>query len=217
VCSNASCPLVVRNDCNRWHGEVDRDIPTFVLRVRGASGGLSGLRAVLDGSRAVQPDQPTEADPGGHSLHVEAPGYEPVEHAVTFKPGERAVPVEIELQAARAAASAAPLAEESPSSGRVYVAGAVGLVALGGFGYLGITGKSRESDFKSCKPYCAASDVDAVRNRYLVANVALGVGVIATGLAAYWWATTPTTPRSSLRWSPLVGPRVAGLGLDGSF
>jgi hypothetical protein len=217
ICSNASCPLVVRNDCGRWQGEVERDIPTFVLRVKGAP---AGLRATLDGSRSVQPDQPTETDPGGHSVRVEAPGYEPVDQSLALRPGERSVPVVIELRERPAPSASAPPPED-PSFARVYAAGAVSLVALGGFAYLGVTGKSREGEFKACKPYCAASDVDEVRTRYLVADVALGVGVIAAGLAAYWLITTPTSPPASasrgLRWSPLLGPRSAGIGLDGRF
>jgi hypothetical protein len=217
VCANASCPLVVRTDCGRWQAEVERDMPTFVLRVRAASGLPAGLRVVLDGSRTVQLEQPTEADPGGHSLHVEAPGFDPFDQSVLLKPGERAVPVVVSLQERPVPSATPPPPPESPSYARVVVASAVGVLALGGFAYLGITGKSRESGFGSCKPYCPSADVDEVRTRYIVADVALGVGVIAAGLATYWWAATPSAPQTALRWSPIVGPSTAGLGVSGGF
>src|SRR5689334_1629686 len=38
VCSRESCPDVVRHDCQRWLGEVERSTPTVVISARDAEG-----------------------------------------------------------------------------------------------------------------------------------------------------------------------------------
>ena len=78
----------------------------------------------------------------------------------------------------------------------------LGAAALGSFAFFAITGKSDENDLHdSCSPNCPEDDVDAVRTKYLVADISLGVGIASLGAATWlFFVTSPATkpPRNVL-------------------
>ena len=91
----------------------------------------------------------------------------------------------------------------------MYVAGGVGLLALGGATYLGLQG-TREADHMraTCAPDCTKSDVDAARTKLVAANVSLGVGLGAVAVAGILWLTgSSPSPKSTGR------PRLVGLAV----
>ena len=91
----------------------------------------------------------------------------------------------------------------------MYLAGGVGLLALGGATYLGLQG-TREADHMraTCAPECAKADVDAARTKLVAANVSLGVGLGAVAVASILWLTgSSTSPKSTGR------PRLVGLAV----
>jgi hypothetical protein len=100
------------------------------------------------------------------------------------------------------------------------VVGAVGVLGLGGFAYFGLTGKARESQLdSSCAPRCQQSDADHLRMTYLAADISLGVGVAALGIAT-WIAVASVSRRAPptgtwLEVHPLLGG--AGAGVVGHF
>jgi hypothetical protein len=76
----------------------------------------------------------------------------------------------------------------------VYVLGGVGALALGSFGYFGLAGRSEYFDLKgACGPDCTKSMVSSAHTKLLVADVSLGVSLIALGSAAYLFLTRPST------------------------
>jgi hypothetical protein len=99
-----------------------------------------------------------------------------------------------------------PVESSSARATGMYLAGGVGLLALGGAAYLGLQG-TREADHMraTCAPDCAKGDVDAARTKLVAANVSLGVGIGAVAVAGILWLTgSSATPQSSGR-SRLVG------------
>ena len=61
------------------------------------------------------------------------------------------------------------------------VAAGIGLVGLGSFTYFGLTGRAEYFDYKnSCGPDCSRSEVAPAHTRLVVADVSLGVSVLAT-------------------------------------
>lgn len=66
-----------------------------------------------------------------------------------------------------------------------YVAGTVGLAGLAGFGILYAIARGDNKDLMSCWPNCSESRVSSVKNLYLAADVSLGVGVAALGVATW--------------------------------
>src|SRR5258708_2923972 len=54
------------------------------------------------------------------------------------------------------------------------------------FGYCALSGHSEMGPLNQCKPYCAAADVQRVRTKYLIADISLGVSLVALAGAGYW-------------------------------
>jgi hypothetical protein len=80
-----------------------------------------------------------------------------------------------------------PEPRSSPAIG-TYVAAGVGVVALSSFVYFGLSASNQASDLRrDCKPNCPSESVDEVRSKLVVANVSLGVGVVALGVAGVLW------------------------------
>jgi hypothetical protein len=69
-----------------------------------------------------------------------------------------------------------------------WMLGGVGVAALGSSTYLGLTSKADLAALRrDCAPNCTDSQVNGVRDRMIVADVALGVGVVAIVAAAWIW------------------------------
>ena len=67
----------------------------------------------------------------------------------------------------------------------------MGVLALGSFAIFGLIGKSDVDDLESCRGHCAESDVDHARTKLIVADISLGVGIVALGVATYMFFTRP--------------------------
>jgi hypothetical protein len=78
--------------------------------------------------------------------------------------------------------------------------GGVGLAGFGGFAVFGLTGLSEKRDLAdTCAPSgsCAAGDVSSARTRLIIADVSLGVGVVAVGIATYLFLRDRGAPFSA--------------------
>lgn len=100
-----------------------------------------------------------------------------------------------------ALAAGAP-AEDGASANRgskvlVVALGGVGLASLAGGMLLTLWGRSDNNQLSQCSPFCSESAVSHVRNMYLAADVALGVGVasLAGATWAYFSGRGPAEPR----------------------
>ena len=90
----------------------------------------------------------------------------------------------------------APPPAERPVPAAVWVLGGVGVAALASFAGFAVAGASQRDDLKSsCEPLCASGDVSKVRTKLVVADVSLGVGIVALGAATYLFVTRPATSR----------------------
>ncbi|MEO7328468.1 MAG: hypothetical protein ABI193_07820, partial [Minicystis sp.] len=116
-----------------------------------------------------------------------------------------------------------PGALSAPAPARIpvvsYVLGGVGIAALGAFAYLGVSAKNERDDLRStCAPHCTESAVDAVRDRVIAADIALGAGALAlasgTLIALLHTGPPPSSPppAASLALHPLQGGMMGVLG-----
>jgi hypothetical protein len=112
-----------------------------------------------------------------------------------------------------AASSAAPLSSpptnsDSPAEpatrGRGVPPVSIALAAVSGvaavsFAYFGLSGRSDVSDLRAtCAPNCSESQVDSARTKLIVADVSLGVGVVAlAGAAWFYFRGSPVSARTS--------------------
>ncbi|WP_438011704.1 hypothetical protein WME89_25535 [Sorangium sp. So ce321] len=104
-----------------------------------------------------------------------------------------------------------------------WAAGGVGVAGLGVFAVVGALSLDAEAELRAtCAPRCRGDDVRAIRVQHAVADIGLGVGVVALGAAAWLYLTRPAAAPSPARASalrPALRPLVAGAsaGVEGAF
>ena len=221
VCSRDVCPAIAKTDCTGWLAELRVDVPTIVVGARFEGGrDVIDVKVLLDGKPLMDriEGRAVEVNPGVHTLRFEVQGREPVEERVSILVGERNRRVIVTIPDPT---PPAPVPE--PSSGiptMTYVLGGVGALGLVGFGFFGLTGLSREGDLDDCKPSCASGDVDAVRIRYLAADISLLVGVAALGGATYFYFESQgqgIPERAAVGVGLHSGPGEVGASIGGYF
>ena len=244
VCASESCPKLTRGECILALERITADMPTLVLSATDDSGAdLIEVRVWIDGALAAErlSGRAVELEPGEHEVRfVNAEGAKRVVK-VLIKQGEKNRRVSV-LFTGRAPGKTAPVpaptAEPAPApapapadtsgpppsaadrSGppiAAYVLGGVGLVALGGFGYFGLTAKSEQSDLEDrCAPACTKGEYRSMKQKYLYADVALGVAVVSLGLSTYFFLSPRgQEPRAGMRVQ--LGPGAAHVDVAARF
>lgn len=207
-CSVASCPETIRRDCLGWLDAVERAMPSAVFyATAGADRDLTDVRVEIDGFAITDrlDGRSQFVEPGMHRVRFVWNGASR-ESQVVFVEGEKNRKVEARFD---------PPAADRParrSSPWPWVASGVALVGAAGFIGFGLSGKADVDELGRCEPRCATDDVAAARAKYIAADVSLGVGIVALGVATYLFLTeraarpTPTTASTS------VGPAVRFAG-----
>lgn len=190
-CAAPGCAAFIRRDCAGWLGEVEAALPTVVVLARDADGrDLTAVRVSSDGALlAAELDaRPLTLNPGKHRLTFEAAGLSAAPVDVFLAQGQKNRVVEVVLSA-----SGAPAVTPSPAGFPTAAAVAGGLAAAGllAFGSFAIVGQRAESADRRlpCAQTRTCSDAQLAdaRRDYLLADVALGVGVVTAAAAAYLW------------------------------
>jgi hypothetical protein len=209
VCADASCPSIVRAACAGWLLDLDKQIPSVTLAARDGGGNdVLGVTVSLDGSPV--PDavsgRPVPLDPGTHTLRFVAPTGAAVDRVVVVGEGEQrrlieavfrgaATPLEPSArEAAPAMASVPPSRAGTPwAAWGVTIGAATAWAAFGAFALAGHL--EYESAVSSCNGHCSPERYDAINTKFVVADVALGVAVVATGVATVLFLThrSPST------------------------
>jgi hypothetical protein len=202
ACSRDACPGLVRHDCEKWLSDLDATQPTVVLGARDPKGtDAPATRVLLDGTVLTShlDGKPIAVDPGEHTFRYEAPGAAPVEQHAVIRVGEknRMLTAVVMPPAVPSATAPSPPPTESPSEpatpGRSVPPVSIALAAVGGvaavsLAYFGLSGRSDVSDLRAtCAPNCLQSQVDSARTKLIVADVSLGVGVVALAGAAWFF------------------------------
>ncbi len=217
-------------DCAQWLEQVDQRTPSVVLAARDAAGhDVTDVRVTMDGKPLVDrlDSRALDVDPGEHRFAFKRGDREPVEASVLVHEGEKSRLVVVRLEPEGAAPSATPSgpSESGRASGAPvapYVLGGIGLAALGSFAYFGLTGRADYFALKdSCAPHCSASQGSPVATKLLVADISLGVSVVALGAAAYLFLRTSSAssapPQRAFALDVSVGPTGASAGAHGAF
>jgi hypothetical protein len=228
-CARDECPDFIRSDCVAWYGEVQSEVPTVVFAARSQDRDLVDVQVTLDGRQiAARIDgQSLELDPGEYDFAFESPDMQPrTQHSVVVR-GERNRLIQVELSPVHASSNepiappATPLARARSRSLLVPgVFAGVGAAGLVGFAVLGASGRASESQLeRTCSPNCTDSQISAVRTKYLVADVSLGVGVASLALGAYFLFSQPraeSTARAPA-WNVHAGAEGASFIYGGRF
>lgn len=203
VCASLDCPKIVSQDCTGWLGEVQRTLPSVVIKARDESGEpLRDVSVSVDG-RVLPERAPTAAidlDPGNHTFRCERAGFAEAETQAAVAAGERGREIVCQLVALTGSPTeslgppAPPLAlREIPVSSVstrgglpwvVWPLGGVGIAGIGGFVVLALSAKSDEDTLShQCAPNCTASQVHPIGVKFAEADVSLAIGIAALGAA----------------------------------
>jgi hypothetical protein len=189
ICMADECPEVARKDCAKWLDEVEAAIPSVVFRFVDSSGAeRNDVSVTMDGKALVGSLEGTavKIDPGPHVFVLRAAGLAPVERALTITEGEQLRKIEVVLDPPASADTPLPRArpdEEATVHPMAWVLYGVSALGVGGFIGLGI----HSINLEDCADTCSDDDVDGIVVTRAIADVTLGVGVLA--LAGAIWIT----------------------------
>jgi hypothetical protein len=211
TCAVDACPAVIRSDCARWVTELDGEIPSIVVRVTRAGSDLVGAKVSVDGVavEAASDGKPIPLDPGTHTLVITLEGSAPVTQTLVVVTGERNRVVTVDVPSNETTTKtttssttsttkdipAAPKSEESAHAPAwAWIAGGVGVVALGGFVFFALSGKKDISHAEdTCAPYCSDDVVNSAHRKLVIGDISLGVAVVALSIATYGFLSVPTS------------------------
>jgi hypothetical protein len=206
VCTAASCPSIVREDCAHRLKEVEASLPTVVFSAKDAGGrDLSTVRVVMDGEPLLNKLDGTAiaVDPGEHHLVFEAIGFRDMTNTIVVREGDTGRSIQVVL--ASAAAPPAPEASAPPSDGNTQRAvglalGASGVAGLAVGAVFGVLSKATynhalaecaNDDSKRCSPQ-AIQDQKPAFTQATVSTIAwIGGGALLAGGALLYF----TAPR----------------------
>jgi hypothetical protein len=205
ACGNEGCPAKIQRQCREWLFDIEARLPSVVFRARTEDGDdLLDARVSVDGKPipSAMNGRPVALDPGEHVVRWEAPEHRAVQQRVVIRESEKNRFLSAVLPAMQrprstvtrrpAAAAAAPPAARIPRAAPerplpvLFWVGA-GLAVAGGatFTWLGLDVRADLADYERCKPGCDRKDVEATASRAIIADAALGVGVVGVGLLTW--------------------------------
>lgn len=215
-CSSSSCPSEIRNECIGFLAQVEQSQASIVFAAVDADGrDASAVQVKVDDQLVLEKlsGLATPLDPGSHRIvYVWPDGFEQ-EYSLVVAQGEKNRRVELRREAEKKVEVAPPPPKALPprrTPTAAYVLGGVGVVALGSFVAFAVAGKSAESAMDGCKPYCEQSQADKMRLRYLLADISLGVSVVALGAGGYLYFSAKREPANGEL-------NAASVGLRGAF
>jgi hypothetical protein len=225
ACARETCPPLVRSDCTRWQAEVEAAMPTIVLRAMGPRGeDLTEVQVELDGRRIADKLEglPLEVDPGAHVITGRTAAGPVSRQEIVIRTAEknRTVILRVEsrdaLRSPTEASPPSPIGAETsfrPGAG-AWIAAGVAAAGATSFAYFGLRGRAEVDDMRDeCEGHCAASRVDAARQKLLIADLSLGVALISAGIATYLFVrAAPSAAKPALAREITVMPLTGGVG-----
>lgn len=199
---------------------------------------IEGLIVELDGVEIRRPawDTPAPVDPGSHTLKVSAPGYREVKLQVRIEgaSASKEIVIPVPEKVPEETAGTKPMSTVStsePNRVPAYVAGGVGIVAVGVGSYFGLRAMSKRNDAVAvcptarCSISSAVDDNDDAKRSAWISNIAFGLGVAALGVGTYLYLSpsdsgreqgaAPLGPHVAL--VPSLGDRSGGFALEGTW
>jgi hypothetical protein len=241
-CAQDYCPSFVQSDCAQWLTEVSRDLPTIVVVAKDKSGeDTTAVTVTMDGAPFLSQldGKAVSVDPGPHTFRFELADVDPIEQQIVIRQGQKDRVVAVSFApAASEAVGPSPYATAAKGEGAPegadrmgpgplrlysYIAGGIGAAGLIGFAVVGGIGKAQENDLRDqhCAPNCSKSDTDAIKTKYIVADVLLGVGIagVGTGVTLFFLSQPKKEPPQTgkLRFDVRAAPGAAMATVGGKF
>jgi hypothetical protein len=199
-------------DCVRWTRQVDDALPSVVMAARDAGGrDLPDVHVSVDGKPPVDLGaRAIRVDPGSHRFVFQRSGSADVEASVILREGEKNRQVVATFGAPPSTQGAASNANgpSRPVPVSAWLAGGVAAVAIVGFATFGTLGVMDRAT-NHCDSGCSGDQKSAVDTKFVIADISLGVSVVALAVAAWLYLSRPSVEATPT--SLLSGPGYVGL------
>lgn len=230
LCAQRECPALVANDCALWLPEIESDLSSVVLAVEGGEGrDLVDVRVFANDRLLTEhtDGRAVQLDPGSYRFRFEAPGYRPLLVAASMRQAEKNRIVRARLeplatagggaglpQPAMATAADRPGREHSSPPVSSYVFGGVALAALGTFTYFAVAGKNEYDRLEGeCGHDCTPAQIEDGKRDWVIADIALGVGIASAATAAILYFTAGSSGAPAAEAQAGLQPSVLPRGL----
>ena len=193
ICARDVCPAPIKRDCLEWLTQLESIAPTIVLAAKEGTKDLSDVKVYVDGVLVTDKldGKPLQMDLGKHKFRFDYAGQSKEEDVIVGA-GQKNRNILATFDAAPPPVVAPPVAKDQGGSlVPVFIVGGLGVVALGSFAIFGLSGKGEVDDLQACKGHCPQDDVDKARTKLVIADISLGVGIVALGVATYMFITRP--------------------------
>lgn len=201
ACSQFQCSEALIRECISLYETLDASVPSLVFSAKGVDGSaLVDVRVTMDGKPLLDKldGKPVRLNPRAYLFRFEADGLPPTETYQTARVGDKNRLIEVVLgtppepgsgEGSEATSATAPtpikIMRKRPVPVMSYVLGGVGVLALGTFGYLRLSGIADYNELNAdCSPTCRPDQVEPIETKFRMSFVALGVGAAALGGAA---------------------------------
>lgn len=209
ICGAPSCPKATAVPCAAWQTEWSALLGEVTLEVTDENGVATQAATLIVDAKPALTTVPRSMrlPPGPHAFRVSRPGQPDQTTSVVLAERQRET---VRVSFPRTAETARPpvgVSDPAPA-GRgpgtraiptvSWVLGGVGVAGIGVFAGFGLAGRADQADLeKRCSPRCAPDQAAPAKNKYLVADVGLGVGVVAIAMASYFALRPPSAPGAS--------------------
>lgn len=185
-CARPECAAArTAGPCASWEAAVTPRIPRLEVRVVDDLGApLPAAEVLLDGATLAA--RATSVDPGHHVVRASFAGRT-AQQELDVKEGATPVVV-LRVDLARRV-------PERPTPTWVLLSGGLALAGFATAGVLGATTLATERDLEGCRPWCDPSRRSDLTTPAIGADVALGVGIVATAAAVVGYLIRPTRER----------------------
>ena len=205
VCSQESCPAVLRADCAGVLAEVRSALPSVVFAADDGSGHeLTDVKVYAAGELLASKldGRAVPIDPGTFDLRFERVGQPAVVISQMIREGEKSRVIRVSLGTPGTAVASGAASSPSADYGADVVPGkrsaagwvlpgslaAVGLAGLGVALYTRLGFDSRVDELRgSCAPECSQAQRNDLSGMVVTSNVALGVGIGSLALSVVTW------------------------------
>lgn len=220
--SDESCPEAVRTDCMERYTAVEGNIPTVIFAAADENGADITQAKVYSNDQLVADaldGRPVALEPGKHRFRFVLATGQTLDLDVLVREGEknRVVAARVPPQpgAPPTPAATRPTTPPAPSPraeepqglpAGFWVAGGLGVAALGSFGTFALLGRQKHVDLADCSPDCSPeqeNDYDSMKRNYLIADISLGVAAVSAGVAT-WLFIDSRSDRSSAQEPPVA-------------
>lgn len=198
ICSTASCPGPVIEDCGEWIGELDRRTPSLAFSVTLDGVESQEARVTLNGALITDREGITKVDPGRHVVRAELAPFPPREQVVFARDGGGTQVVDFEFETPKSASDATaadtspPQATSRPTPTIVYPLLGLSAAGFASFGVFALIGNQRKGELeKECEPSCTDAQLQPMKNAYLIGDISLAVGAASLLGAAIVYLARP--------------------------